>query len=407
MKYYLVGIKGSGMSALANILIKDGHIVEGVDVKEDFYTSEVLKGVNVIEFEDFSIKDDFIYIIGNAYINHKITNLIIEANMKYETYPKFIDKYFKRLSMIGVAGTHGKTMTSSMLKDIMLGSTYLIGDGKSDIGKNGYFILEACEYKDTFLNYKPDFGLVLNIDYDHPDYFKNYNDYLVSFIKYMNNCKVCVINGDVISYRDKHIITYGMNKDNDIIFTYDSGEVIINDEKYELPFKGVNYAYNFVGVYIISKMIGIKDYLIKNRLKEYKFPKRRNERINYNNMIVINDYAHHPTEIINVFNSLKEEYPNKNIICIFEPHTISRLKIFEKEYKKALDLFDKCYLYKVFTSVREKDDFCLVNEIYNRLGYSLYDDNTLNEMDDFNGVLCFLGAGNIDKLFSKRYLFNN
>ena len=72
-----------------------------------------------------------------------------------------------------------------MLKDILLGSTYLIGDGKSNIGNNGYFILEACEYKDTFLNYSPDICLILNIDYDHPDYFKDYNDYLVSFIKFI------------------------------------------------------------------------------------------------------------------------------------------------------------------------------------------------------------------------------
>lgn len=109
MKYYLVGIKGSGMSALANILIKDGHIVEGVDVKEDFYTSEALKGINVIEFEKFLIKDDFIYIIGNAYTNHKIIDLLIKADIRYEIYPKFIANYFKNLSMIGVAGTHGKT----------------------------------------------------------------------------------------------------------------------------------------------------------------------------------------------------------------------------------------------------------------------------------------------------------
>ena len=104
---------------------------------------------------------------------------------------------------------------------------------------------------------------------------------------------------------------------------------------------------------------------------------------------------------------MKEEFANKNIVCIFEPHTISRLKTFEKEYKKVLDLFDKCYLYSMFTSVREEDNKCLVNELYNRLGYSTFEEEILNEFNDYDGILCFLGAGNIYKLFSKRYLSNN
>ena len=291
-----------------------------------------------------------------------------------------------------------------MLKDIVLGSTYLIGDGNSNIGTNGYFILEACEYKDTFLNYNPSIGLILNIDYDHPDYFKDYNDYLLSFINFANNCEICVLNGDSTNYKDKHVITYGINKDNDIVFTYDNGKVEINGEEFVLPFKGLNYAYNFVGVYIISKMVGIKDKNVRQRILDYKFPKRRNERIEYKNMLVINDYAHHPTEIANIYNSLKEEYPNRNIICIFEPHTISRLIAFKNEYKKSLSLFDKCYLYKVFTSVRENENNRLVNNVYNSFSFPLYDDNTLAEIEDFDGILCILGAGNIDLLFSKRFL---
>ena len=290
-----------------------------------------------------------------------------------------------------------------MLKNILLGSTYLIGDGSSDVGTNGYFILEACEYKDTFLNYYPDISLVLNIDYDHPDYFQNHNDYLVSFIKFIDNSKICVLNGDNIAYRNKHVITYGLNKDNDVVFKYNNGIVYINDEEFVLPFKGINYAYNFVGVYIISKMLGISNIIIKNRIIDYKFPKRRNERITINNMLVINDYAHHPTEIENIYYSLKEEFPDKPIVCIFEPHTISRLVNFQKEYKKALTLFDKCYLYKVFTSVRENENLCLVNKVYNNLSFSLFDEGTIEEMSDFDGILCLLGAGNIDKLFSKLF----
>ena len=107
MKYFMVGIKGAGMSALANILYKDGHTVEGVDVKEDFYTSSNLSNISIVTFEEFVIKEDFIYIIGNAYVEHFITKDIIKNNLQYEFYPKFIAKYFKDFKMIAVAGSHG------------------------------------------------------------------------------------------------------------------------------------------------------------------------------------------------------------------------------------------------------------------------------------------------------------
>lgn len=401
MKYYMVGIKGAGMSALAKLLVLDGHIVEGVDVGDDFYTSKSLENIKIYSFDEFILKDDFFYIIGNAYLEHDITKSVINSGLSYEYYPIFISKYFKDFSMIAVSGSHGKTTSSTMLKTILNDSTYLIGDGSSGKGNNKNFILEACEYKDTFLNYKPYIGLVLNIDYDHPDYFKNYNDYYVSFIKFMNNCNICVINGDNISYRNKHIITYGMNKDNDVVFSYNDGKVIFNDSEYILPFKGLNYAYNFMGAYIVSKLLNVKDKDIFKRINLFKFPLRRNERISYQNKIIINDYAHHPTEIKNIYDSLKEEYKNANIVCIFEPHTISRLVCFKEQFKEVLDRFDKCYLYEVFTSVREKENKQIINDIYNYFGYSLYDENTIEELKYFEGIICFLGAGNIDKEYVK------
>ena len=112
----MVGIKGAGMSALANILYKDGHIVEGVDVKEDFYTSRNLKNINIITFEEFIIKDDYFYIIGNAFVDHFISKNIIENNLQYEYYPKFITKYFKDFKMIATAGSHGRSNSKGRQK---------------------------------------------------------------------------------------------------------------------------------------------------------------------------------------------------------------------------------------------------------------------------------------------------
>ena len=109
MKFFMVGIKGAGMSALANILYKDGHIVEGVDVKEDFYTCGNLKNISVYSFDDFVLDKSFYYIIGNAYQSHNVSKQIIDSGASYDYYPAFINKYFSNLNMIGVAGSHGKT----------------------------------------------------------------------------------------------------------------------------------------------------------------------------------------------------------------------------------------------------------------------------------------------------------
>ena len=117
------------MSALAKLLLSDGHIVEGVDVKEDFYTCENLKNVSVYSFDEFNLDKSFFYIIGNAYHNHNITKEIINSGCDYDYYPAFINKYFSNLNMLAVAGSHGKTTSCTMLKTILDDSTYLIGDG--------------------------------------------------------------------------------------------------------------------------------------------------------------------------------------------------------------------------------------------------------------------------------------
>lgn len=389
------------MSALAKLLLLDGHIVEGIDVKEDFYTSDNICDLNIYSIDQFILKKDFFYIIGNAFVEHEITKNIIDNLANYEYYPKFVSKYFNDKKMIAVSGTHGKTSSAFMLKTIIPEVSYLIGDGSSNNGNSDFFVLEACEYKDTFLNYNPYISLVLNIDYEHPDYFKSFDDYYLSFIKFIKKSNICVLNGDNISYRDKHVITYGVNKDNDVVFSYHDGKIVFNEEEFILPFRGLNYAYNFMGVYIVSKLINIKDDDIFKNINMFKFPLRRNERIEYNDKIIVNDYAHHPTEIENIYESLREEFNNKNIICIFEPHTISRLVCFKDNFKRVLDKFDKCYLYDIFTSIREENDKKLVNDIYNYLGYSLFDETTLEELEYFDGIICFLGAGNIYKEFNK------
>ena len=155
MKYYLVGIKGSGMAALANILVDLGHVVYGVDVREVFFTDEIINPKCIVEyFDDYQLKPDFFYIIGNSFRHAEITQMIKKKNYSYLNYPEFIEKFFT-MKKIGVSGSHGKTTTTnfiSIMHDKKL--NVLVGDGNGKGDKDAeYFLFEACEYQNNFLNY--------------------------------------------------------------------------------------------------------------------------------------------------------------------------------------------------------------------------------------------------------------
>lgn len=116
MKYCLVGIKGVAMSGLAKILLMDEHIVEGIDVNDDYYTIENLKGIKLYDFKNYELNRDFTYIIGNSFQNHKIVSEIQKSQYSFEFYPKFVSKYFEKYDMIAISGTHGKTRLKGQRK---------------------------------------------------------------------------------------------------------------------------------------------------------------------------------------------------------------------------------------------------------------------------------------------------
>lgn len=411
MFFYLVGIKGAALSSLAKILSRLGHIVRGVDVKDDFYTMGSENSIKIEDFSNISLKSSYYYVIGNAYLNHKVTSYIKNNNFIYKNYPDFLNYFFKDKKMISISGTSGKTTSSKMLSMILDNTTALIGDGSYNVGSNNYFILESCEYNKTFLNYIPYISLILNVNYDHIDCYKTKKEYDDAFISFSKKSNICIVNGDSFSFRAKNIITYGKNKNNDIVFEYNKGKVSILRKIFNLPIIGEKYAYDFVGIYLISKLLNVKDYIIQKRINDFKMPKRRLEKKVINNQIIINDYAHHPLEIETIYDSLNEEYNSYYKVCIFEPHTISRLNYFINDYKNILSKFDETYLYDLFTSVREKHDINLESKLYSELGFLKYNEKVIdNIINKDNIIICFLGAGIIDneyKLYIKKIEKNN
>ena len=402
MRYYLIGIKGSGMSALAKILINMKHEVIGSDVSNHYYTEDGLDNVIINDFDIKHLSNDYVYIIGNAFIDSKIVQYIKKKDYEYYTYPKFLVKLFKNHKLLCVSGTHGKTTTSKMLATMIEDCAYLIGDGSGKNGKD-YFVLEACEYKDTFLNYYPDIAIITNIDYDHPDYFKTKKNYYDSFVSFSKQSKLVILNGDSANINGDNIITYGMKDDNDIIFSINYLENSMNievlDEKLNIPLIGEHFAYDFVGAFIAARLLEIPVSEIKEKISDFSLPKRRMKKKKYDYDIYL-DYAHHPNEIECVYKTIKLNN-NKKLICIFQPHTISRTKSFLENFKKSLNLFDKVYLLPIFTSIREKIDKKMEDELYKTLNFERIDSLDYIKFEPQNSYI-FLGAGDIDERLIKR-----
>lgn len=366
MNYFLVGIKGTGMSALAMLLKDLGNNVVGSDENKEYFTDLLLKEKS-IKWHPFgsNLNNDYIYIISNAYDQTNIdVKSIIDNKFEYYYYHDFIGKKLKK-DIIAISGTHGKTTTSTFLKEMLNNKTsFIIGDGSGGgTNKSNLLVLEACEYRDHFLSYKPNILVINNIEMDHPDYFKDINQMLNSYQRLVNQSDLVVVNYDdpnVKKLKFKAVLKVGTQKDADVKYhildeTKDKTKVqiIIGKTSYEIsvPFVGKHLVYDYVMAYIICILLGEKP-----NVTNINLPHRRIEEYQYGNTILVDDYAHHPTEIKALIETLKKKYPDYKINAVFQPHTYSRTLTLKKEFKEAFDLFDSIYLAKVFTSKRESEN---------------------------------------------------
>ncbi len=406
MIYYLVGIKGCAMCALANLLKKEGHIVKGADVKEDFYTKPKLYDFAIDELDNIKINEGYFYIIGNAFKDSIYCEGILQK-CRYLYYPEFIKEHFKYHKQICIAGSHGKTTTTALIAHMLGDCNYLVGDGSGGYSKNDILVIEACEYKNTFLNYNPYISLVLNIDYDHPDFFKNEKDYINAFKRFIDISTTAIVNGDDKNLQaiDHNSISFGMNLKSNFSFQIknivNKLHIFIDNEELVFNHMGRHYAYDVVGAYVVARQLKVSNENIRKRLRSFRMPNRRMSKYYQNKLTFICDYAHHPTEIEGVYQALRLEYPNKRLVCFFEPHTYSRTISLEKGFKRALSCFDETYLYRTFNS-RENKNEELDKSIIKSLGYEELSEGSITSYQfDENEIYVFLGAGTIDNILRK------
>lgn len=385
--YYFIGIKGSGMAPLAEILHELGNDVCGSDIDKYIFIEEELKKRNIpiYSFDADNIKDGYTVIIGNAFSDDHVEVKAALANptVKCYRYFEFLGKFMENFISISIAGTHGKTTTTSMLSHITLSAdldpTILVGGdvdaihGNFKIGESEYFVTEACEYKASFLKFFPYIGIILNIDADHLDYYRDINHIEDTFKKfsdlipsdgYLVGCTEDSRVEEVLKYAKCNTISYGFTK-GDVTATNISFNnkgcasftVCKNGKSLfdvTLNTTGKHNILNALSAICTSLILNIPTEAIIEGLANCKGAHKRFEfKGEFKGATIIDDYAHHPVEIKATLATAKLIKHNKTY-CVFQPHTYTRTKTLFDEFTTCFASADELILMDIYAA-REKD----------------------------------------------------
>lgn len=429
--YYLIGIKGTGMSALAGILKDLGYEVKGSDNDNHYFTEEGLKekNIEVLSYDPKNIQEGMYIIKGGAIKDdNPEVQRALELGLKIHPYEEMVAKLTTMFQTITIAGCHGKTTTTSMLShvlDELRGANYLIGDGTGHANKeNKYFVLEACEYKRHFLAYHPYYAIITNIDLDHVDYYQDIDDVISAYTEYANNAEKMVIacGDDPYTHSlevDKPIFYYGLDEDNDIIakeveYTENgtSFDVFIEDNYYghfDLKLFGKHMLLDALAVISFCYYERLEAKEVSKTLKTFEGAKRRFTEYPVLDNIVIDDYAHHPAEIRATLKAVNQKYPDKKTVVVFGPHTYSRTKVFKDDYIDVLSKVDKAYIMDIYGARENQEDFDitsedLIKEIPN--SESISKDQIDKLLGAHNSVIIFMSPNDItdmEKAYIEKY----
>jgi len=438
---FMIGIGGVSMSGLAYILKQYGYNVSGSNNVDNSMTDSLKNdGIKVfVPHSNKNINDSIDLVVFTAAISEDNEELVRAKELGIKTLERgeFLGELTKLFNEpIGITGTHGKTSTTSMVSlcfleagldpTIQVGSKLPNINGNYKVGNSDYFIIESCEYKDSFLNFHEKSAIVLNMDNDHLDYFGTFDNIKKSFKKYVGHItNVLVLNGDdknvleLALYTKAKILTFGLSENNNYYakniefdeLGYPSFDLYKNKEyidRISLSIVGKHNVLNSLGCIALCDYYNITIDDIKKGLINYKGADRRFQyKGEFNGAKVYDDYGHHPTEVEAVSNSILNKKFNKSYV-IFEPHTYSRVKNHASDFAASLINFDNIIIADIYAA-RETNEFNVsVNDIIlelKKLGkeaihISEYEDikKYLKEIVIENDLILTLGAGNITKL---------
>lgn len=436
---HLVGIGGIGMSGLAEILLDKGFVVSGSDIKSSHITKKLeANGVkmHIGHYEENIVGADIIVHTSAIKADNpeiaKARVLDIPVLDRAEMLGRLMGNYKKS---VAVSGAHGKTTTTSMISLIFeqseLNPTILVGGelkeigGNVKVGSSNLLITEACEYKENFLKFKPNIGIVLNIDEDHLDYFKDFDHIFSAFSKFTKLIPkkgALILNNDdynvrrLVHHAGCNIITYGININSDfqaknITFSgagYPSFDVMYKEsflERFTLNIPGKHNIYNALASISTTYTLGVPLDKIKQILSKFKGTHRRFDILGqWNKVTVIDDYAHHPTEIRATLDAVRK-FPHNKIWCVFQPHTYTRTKAFLLDFAQSFSDADKIIITDIYAAREKNIDEVhsknLVDHIKQEGQDAVYIDSFgkvvayLKEYAQPNDIVLVMGAGNI------------
>ena len=438
MKYYCIGIKGSGMSTLAQILYDLGNTVSGYDDHKEFkYTEEGLKNRNIKIYydNDHDIDKDTIVTYSVAFKpEHPEMKRVKELRLNIKSYHEVMGDLTKMFETTSVCGTHGKTTTSLLISHVLentLGCNYFVGSGDGYAKKdNKLFVVESDEFNRHFLAYQPTNTLLTNIELDHTEIYKDLNDLIQTFNAFVNKTtRLLVMYGDDENIRKLNIkeglntIYYGFNDNNDLIcknvLLTDKGssfDVYMKDKFYghfDLPLYGKHMILNALGSIAILDSYGISFDDIHKYIENFKGAKKRFNIKDLGEYIEIDDYAHHPTEIKVTIESAKQKYPDKDVVAVFLPNTYSRTKDLMNDFIEVLKLADKTYVFEIESNREKKEDFpgvtsrTITDNINN--AEIITKDSIDKLLNHKNSVICFMSCADIakyEKMFEEKVKAN-
>ena len=379
MKYYCIGIKGSGMSTLAQILYDLGNSVSGYDDHKGYkFTQKGIddRNIKIYYGHDHDIDKDTIVTYSVAFKpDHPEMIRVRELGLTVKPYSEIMGDVIDMFESIGVSGTHGKTTTSSIIRHILehsVGCNYFIGAGDGYATKdNKYFVVESDEFNKHFLHYKPTYSIITYIEEEHMECYKDLDDIKESFTKFANQTKDLVIaNGDLENIRSLKIdktLYYGFNDNNDIVIkdaiTTDKGSMfkLYDGDKligeFFIPLYGMHNVMNATAAILMAIYLKIDINKIKEALETFVNAARRFVLIEEKKNVIIDDYAHHPTEIKATLKAARNKYKDKKIIAIFKPNVYSRFVNFKDQYIEAFNEADYTYLTKVESNRERYEDY--------------------------------------------------
>lgn len=399
-KFYLIGVGGAGVSALGHYLLDTGSQVTGYDVARSWELKYLLKRninfyENTFNLNDLNNYDIFVKTIAVS-DNMPILQAAKILGKKIYDYPQYLgDRTKNHKKVIAICGAHGKTtvagLTAYLLTRYNLNPSYIVGGIISNFHRNGGFgssdflVVEACEFRESFLNLTPHIIIATNIEMDHTDYYDDINKLKNAYLKFFQKDSVEYI----IYNKDSQILVELMEQikhKTKIAFSSSSGEDCYSFSNFsngaginflikknskdllsvESHLPGIHNAYNLTAAFALCDILNCETKYFSNFVRVFEGIERRMQKIKVGNYLFILDYAHHPTQLSSVILSLKKMV-SENFLVVFQPHQLRRLTYFEKEFLAIFKNINNLILTPVFKAREETDDGMVMQQILNNI----------------------------------------